>query len=192
MRWGKRRKWPSKVVGYNEASEGTIVENESSVINLSLKIRWKSSKRSSHTLFSFHTNAVTYKPQNKTTQKTHSLRAAFAFALPIPRFSAAAGRWCIGKSCGLLFFLLIVDLGFFLLIFFGDLMASEDVKTSESAVSKIVNLAEEAKLAKEEIKPTKYQVYSICKSLIAGGVAGGVWVPYLLSIVYFCWCEVTR
>ncbi|CAA2977634.1 mitochondrial adenine nucleotide transporter ADNT1-like [Olea europaea subsp. europaea] len=53
-------------------------------------------------------------------------------------------------------------------------MASEDVKTSESAVSKIVNLAEEAKLAKEEIKPTKYQVYSICKSLVAGGIAGGV------------------
>lgn len=53
-------------------------------------------------------------------------------------------------------------------------MASEDVKTSESAVSKIVNFAEEAKLAKEEIKPTKYQVYSICKSLVAGGVAGGV------------------
>ncbi|KZV21878.1 Adenine nucleotide transporter 1 [Dorcoceras hygrometricum] len=53
-------------------------------------------------------------------------------------------------------------------------MASEEVKTSESAVSKIVNLAEEAKLAKEEIKPTKYQLYSICKSLVAGGVAGGV------------------
>ncbi|XP_073023041.1 mitochondrial adenine nucleotide transporter ADNT1-like [Primulina eburnea] len=53
-------------------------------------------------------------------------------------------------------------------------MASEEVKTSQSAVSKIVNLAEEAKLAKEEIKPTKYQLYSICKSLIAGGVAGGV------------------
>ncbi|KAL0412140.1 UNVERIFIED_CONTAM: Mitochondrial adenine nucleotide transporter ADNT1 [Sesamum latifolium] len=53
-------------------------------------------------------------------------------------------------------------------------MASEDVKTSESAVSKIVNFAGEAKLAKEEIKPTKYQVYSICKSLVAGGVAGGV------------------
>ncbi|CAA0838936.1 Mitochondrial adenine nucleotide transporter ADNT1 [Striga hermonthica] len=53
-------------------------------------------------------------------------------------------------------------------------MASEDVKTSESAVSKIVNFAEEAKLAKEDIKPTKLQVYSICKSLVAGGVAGGV------------------
>ncbi|KAK6142728.1 hypothetical protein DH2020_023076 [Rehmannia glutinosa] len=53
-------------------------------------------------------------------------------------------------------------------------MASEDVKTSESAVSKIVNFAEEAKLAKEDIRPTKNQVYSICKSLVAGGVAGGV------------------
>ncbi|KAG6423224.1 hypothetical protein SASPL_113613 [Salvia splendens] len=53
-------------------------------------------------------------------------------------------------------------------------MASEDVKTNDSAVSKIVNLAEEAKLAKAEIKPSKYQVYSICKSLVAGGVAGGV------------------
>lgn len=53
-------------------------------------------------------------------------------------------------------------------------MASEDVKTSDSAVSKIVNLAEEAKLAKEEIKPSKHQIYSICKSLVAGGVAGGV------------------
>ncbi|CAI9785959.1 unnamed protein product [Fraxinus pennsylvanica] len=53
-------------------------------------------------------------------------------------------------------------------------MTSEDVKTSESAVSKFVNLAEEAKLAKEEIKPTKYQVYNVGKSLIAGGVAGGV------------------
>lgn len=53
-------------------------------------------------------------------------------------------------------------------------MASEDVKTSESAVSKIVNLAEEAKLAREEIKPTSHAVISICKSLVAGGVAGGV------------------
>lgn len=53
-------------------------------------------------------------------------------------------------------------------------MASEDVKTSESAVSKIVNFAEEAKLSKEDIKPIKSQVFSICKSLVAGGVAGGV------------------
>nr|GMC82534.1 mitochondrial adenine nucleotide transporter ADNT1 [Ipomoea batatas] len=53
-------------------------------------------------------------------------------------------------------------------------MASEDVKAGESAVEKIVNLAEEAKLAREEIKPTSHAVLSICKSLVAGGVAGGV------------------
>lgn len=53
-------------------------------------------------------------------------------------------------------------------------MASEDVKSSESAVSKIVNLAEEAKLAREDIRPSGYAVLSICKSLFAGGVAGGV------------------
>lgn len=55
-------------------------------------------------------------------------------------------------------------------------MASEDVKTSESAVSKIVNLAEEAKLAGEGVKAPSYAVLSICKSLVAGGVAGAVWV----------------
>lgn len=53
-------------------------------------------------------------------------------------------------------------------------MASEDVKASESAVSKIVNLAEEAKLARQDIKPTSHALLSICKSLVAGGVAGGV------------------
>lgn len=54
-------------------------------------------------------------------------------------------------------------------------MASEDVKAArDSAVEKIVNLAEEAKLAREEIKPTSHAVLSICKSLVAGGVAGGV------------------
>nr|KJB49524.1 hypothetical protein B456_008G123800 [Gossypium raimondii] len=53
-------------------------------------------------------------------------------------------------------------------------MASEDVKTSESAVSTIVNLAEEAKLAREGVKAPSYAVLSICKSLVAGGVAGGV------------------
>lgn len=53
-------------------------------------------------------------------------------------------------------------------------MASEDVKAGESAVEKIVNLAEEAKLAREEIKPTSHTVLSVCKSLVAGGVAGGV------------------
>ncbi|XWS46188.1 hypothetical protein CRYUN_Cryun14cG0043300 [Craigia yunnanensis] len=53
-------------------------------------------------------------------------------------------------------------------------MASEDVKTSESAVSTIVNLAEEAKLAREGVKAPSYAILSICKSLVAGGVAGGV------------------
>ncbi|KAK8630423.1 hypothetical protein V6N13_079219 [Hibiscus sabdariffa] len=53
-------------------------------------------------------------------------------------------------------------------------MASEDVKTSESAVSTIVNLAEEAKLAREGVKAPSYAIVSICKSLVAGGVAGGL------------------
>ncbi|KAI4338375.1 hypothetical protein MLD38_023441 [Melastoma candidum] len=51
-------------------------------------------------------------------------------------------------------------------------MASE-----EKAVSSIVNLAEEAKLAREGVSvkaPTTYALLSICKSLVAGGVAGGV------------------
>ncbi|XP_013618660.1 PREDICTED: mitochondrial adenine nucleotide transporter ADNT1-like isoform X1 [Brassica oleracea var. oleracea] len=50
-------------------------------------------------------------------------------------------------------------------------MATEDVKRSESAaVSTIVNLAEEAR---EGVKAPSYAVLSICKSLFAGGVAGG-------------------
>ncbi|KAL7203241.1 hypothetical protein ACSBR2_016525 [Camellia fascicularis] len=53
-------------------------------------------------------------------------------------------------------------------------MASEDVKTGESAVSTIVNLAEEAKFAREGVKAPSYAILSICKSLVAGGVAGGV------------------
>ncbi|URD72807.1 Mitochondrial substrate carrier family protein [Musa troglodytarum] len=56
-------------------------------------------------------------------------------------------------------------------------MASEDVvgkSTGESAVTTIVNLAEEAKLAREGVKAPGYAVVSICKSLVAGGVAGGV------------------
>ncbi|CAE6142800.1 unnamed protein product [Arabidopsis arenosa] len=51
-------------------------------------------------------------------------------------------------------------------------MASEDVKRTESAaVSTIVNLAEEAR---EGVKAPSYAFKSICKSLFAGGVAGGV------------------
>lgn len=64
-------------------------------------------------------------------------------------------------------------------------MASVDVKTGESAVTKIVNL-EEAKLAREGVvKSPNYAIGSICKSLVAGGVAGGVSVPFLISYFIF-------
>ncbi|KAL1806017.1 hypothetical protein DCAR_0831769 [Daucus carota subsp. sativus] len=54
-------------------------------------------------------------------------------------------------------------------------MASEDVKSSETAVSRIVNLAEEAKIASEGVKaPAGIAWLTITKSLLAGGVAGGV------------------
>ncbi|KAL7259097.1 hypothetical protein ACSBR1_005072 [Camellia fascicularis] len=53
-------------------------------------------------------------------------------------------------------------------------MASEDVKSGESAVSTIVILAEEAKLAREGVRAPSFAVLSICKSLVAGGVAGGL------------------
>lgn len=65
-------------------------------------------------------------------------------------------------------------------------MASEDVKSGESAVTKIVNLAEEAKLAREGVvKAPTYAFSTICKSLVAGGVAGGVSVPFLNSFFLF-------
>ena len=67
-------------------------------------------------------------------------------------------------------------------------MASEDVKTSESAVSTIVNLAEEAKLAREGVKAPSYAILSICKSLVAGGVAGAVLV-LSLSLRSVCLCQ---
>ncbi|KAJ6832703.1 uncharacterized protein M6B38_124910 [Iris pallida] len=57
-------------------------------------------------------------------------------------------------------------------------MASEDVvgksSAGESAVTTIVNLAEEAKLAREGVKAPGHAILSVCKSLVAGGVAGGV------------------
>ncbi|KAJ8460819.1 hypothetical protein OPV22_033745 [Ensete ventricosum] len=56
-------------------------------------------------------------------------------------------------------------------------MASEDVvgkSTGDSAVTTIVNLAEEAKLAREGVKAPGHAILGICKSLVAGGVAGGV------------------
>ncbi|XP_072991905.1 mitochondrial adenine nucleotide transporter ADNT1-like [Typha latifolia] len=56
-------------------------------------------------------------------------------------------------------------------------MASEDVvgkSTGESAVTTIVNLAEEAKLAREGVRAPGHAVLTVCKSLAAGGIAGGV------------------
>ncbi|AQK68701.1 hypothetical protein ZEAMMB73_Zm00001d015340 [Zea mays] len=56
-------------------------------------------------------------------------------------------------------------------------MASEDVvgkSRDDTAVTTIVNLAEEAKLAREGVKAPDHQILTICKSLVAGGVAGGV------------------
>jgi len=56
-------------------------------------------------------------------------------------------------------------------------MASEDVvgkSRGDTAVTTIVNLSEEAKLAREGVKAPGYQILTICKSLVAGGVAGGV------------------
>lgn len=51
--------------------------------------------------------------------------------------------------------------------------STEDVK-SESAVTTIVNLAEEAKFASEGVKAPSHALLSITKSLVAGGIAGGV------------------
>lgn len=55
-------------------------------------------------------------------------------------------------------------------------MASEDVKQrgEAAAVSTIVNLAEEAKAATEGVKSPSHAIFSISKSLAAGGIAGGV------------------
>jgi solute carrier family 25 (mitochondrial phosphate transporter), member 23/24/25/41 len=56
-------------------------------------------------------------------------------------------------------------------------MASEDVvgkSRGDTAVTTIFNLAEEAKLAREGVKAPGNQVLTICKSLVAGGVAGEV------------------
>ncbi|ONM51924.1 hypothetical protein ZEAMMB73_Zm00001d019031 [Zea mays] len=56
-------------------------------------------------------------------------------------------------------------------------MASKDVvgkSRGDTAVTTIVNLAEEAKLAREGVKAPGHQILTICKSLIAGGLAGRV------------------
>ncbi|URE26982.1 Mitochondrial substrate carrier family protein [Musa troglodytarum] len=82
-------------------------------------------------------------------------------------------------------------------------MASE-----ESAVTTIMNLAGEAKLTREGVKAPGYAVVSICKSLVAGGVVGGVSrtavaplerLKILLQIItynckcsYLCQCNTTE
>ncbi|KAL4364975.1 hypothetical protein AHAS_Ahas07G0059800 [Arachis hypogaea] len=68
-------------------------------------------------------------------------------------------------------------------------MASEDVKSGESAVTKIVTLAEEARLASREGVVTaatapSYAFTTICKSLLASGVVVGVSVPFLTSFLF--------
>lgn len=66
--------------------------------------------------------------------------------------------------------------------------SSEDVvvgKRSESAVNRIVDLAEEAKMASEGVEaPSHAAIFSICKSLAAGGIAGGVLVLYSSSFFW--------
>lgn len=51
--------------------------------------------------------------------------------------------------------------------------------------TKVVNLAEEAKLAREGVTAPSYAFTTICKSLVAGGVAGGVSVPLLNCFFFF-------
>ncbi|KAL4373890.1 hypothetical protein AHAS_Ahas05G0127000 [Arachis hypogaea] len=68
-------------------------------------------------------------------------------------------------------------------------MASEDVKSGKSAVTKIVTLAEEAKLTSREGIVTaaatpSYAFTTICKSLLASGVAEGVSVLFLTSFLF--------
>lgn len=56
-------------------------------------------------------------------------------------------------------------------------MVSKDVvgkSMGESAVNTIVNLAKEAKLSRENVKAAQYVIGSVLRSLITGGVAGGV------------------
>ncbi|KAG6473009.1 hypothetical protein ZIOFF_066916 [Zingiber officinale] len=53
-----------------------------------------------------------------------------------------------------------------------------------SAVRTIVNLAEDSKLAREGVKAPSHSILSVCKSLVARGVAGGVWVQNPHTIQY--------
>lgn len=52
------------------------------------------------------------------------------------------------------------------------------VDDKESAAATLVSWAQEARLATKDVKaPTSNAILTVCKSLIAGGVAGGVYVP---------------
>jgi len=55
-------------------------------------------------------------------------------------------------------------------------MASEDTsrKTRESPASAVVNRAEQATFTGEGVKEPSHALLSVCKSLAAGGIAGGV------------------
>lgn len=49
------------------------------------------------------------------------------------------------------------------------------VDGKDAAATTLVSLAEEARLATQDVKaPTSNAILTICKSLVAGGVAGGV------------------
>jgi solute carrier family 25 phosphate transporter 23/24/25/41 len=49
------------------------------------------------------------------------------------------------------------------------------VDDKESAAGALVSLAEDARLATKDVKaPTSNAILTVCKSLLAGGVAGGV------------------
>eukprot|EP00252_Welwitschia_mirabilis_P016526 TRINITY_DN3642_c0_g1_i3.p1 TRINITY_DN3642_c0_g1~~TRINITY_DN3642_c0_g1_i3.p1 ORF type:complete len:357 (-),score=59.34 TRINITY_DN3642_c0_g1_i3:361-1431(-) len=48
------------------------------------------------------------------------------------------------------------------------------LQKKEDAVTTIVNLAEEAKLKGVEVKAPSHAILSVCKSLVAGGIAGGL------------------
>ena len=68
-------------------------------------------------------------------------------------------------------------------------MVSEDVqRTSDSTV---VDITEEAKLSSEGVKQPSNALLSIFKSLVAGGVAGGVSVQSFVALIpflsSFCW-----
>ena len=63
-------------------------------------------------------------------------------------------------------------------------------KTSEVAVSRIVNLAEESKIASEGVKaPTRLALLSICKSLVAGGVSVHTSLSFFIIYSVICSLE---